>query len=122
MSIPRTVIDLTIESSDSESIKSERNRRATKRKTTRIREGRLQQSKQELKELRKRSRQRRKNRRYIRTAESFLTTDYRRQLAADIQEYAREVKRLESIPGTTWQLWEAYEALRNNTSLSHLMP
>ena len=92
MSIPPTVVDLTIDSSDSESIKPEKKRRATKRKTTRLSKEELQQLKQELKELQKRNRERRKNRKYIRTAESFLTTDYRRKLAADIQDYATQMK------------------------------
>ena len=122
MSIPRTVIDLTIDSSDSESVRSERKRKPVKRKTTRISEEELQRLKKLRKEMMKRRRQNRYKRKYIRTAESFLTTDYRRQLAADIQEYAREVKRAGNNPKLMWQLLEASEALRSNTSLSHLMP
>ena len=92
MSIPLRVINLTIDSSDSESIRPEKKRRATKRKAARISEEELQQLKQKCDEQRKRRRQNRYKRKYIRTAESFLTTDYRRKLAADIQEYAKQMK------------------------------
>lgn len=93
MKTPSAVINWTGSSNREIKKRNSSEKRSNKGRSGRISDEELKNMTDELDEIERRERLAWKpGPRYRRTAESFLTTEYRRKLAADIEKYARQVK------------------------------